>query len=246
MRNFLKGFFIGFGIMIFFVLGIVVTKAYELLVINNKSTIEREVEVTKTIKYDNYLANPNFNSSKELSIKEYLSNEEKNEIINTFSKILELANNSDICKGGSYTLQQNIAYKDGIQFPSGFLFKSGFECNFSKEKIKNYEELLNNFNEVLKDNKYITLDIPAVNEVISDTNFTNIKESLHDEIYEKSEELKEHYSKISNKICKVINITYENNSYPYARYKNDIIYNIPTVEKDMIAKLKANIKIECE
>lgn len=245
MKNFFKGFALGFGLLVFFILGLVVSKAYEFFITNDKSSIVRNIEVSKKVNYDSYISYPRFSASKILSIKEDLSDSEKADITNTFNKVLELVKNSGICMGGSYMLEQNIAYKDGLSVPSGYRFDSSFECRFNKENFNNYQTLLKNINEILSKNEFITLNIPAIKSIVSDSALDVIQDELHDEIYEKSNELAKHYSKISNKICAISNISYDINAYPKRLMNADIAYSVP-VENDTLERLKATITLECK
>ena len=245
MKNFLKGFGLGFGLLVFFILGLMISKAYNLLITNDKSQIVRNIEVSKKANYDSYISYPRFSASKFLSTKEDLSDSEKANITNTFNKVLELVRNSNICVGGSYMLEQNIAYKDGLSVPSGYRFNSGFECRFNKDELSSYQNLLKNINEILANNDYIALNIPAIKSIVSDSALDKIQDELYDEIYKKADELAKHYSNISKKTCVISNITYDINAYPKRLMNADIAYSVP-VENDTLERLKATITLECK
>lgn len=244
MKNFLKGFGLGFCLLIFFILGLISTKAYELLVSSDKSKIVRKIEASKNIAYDTYVSFPRFSASKLLSTKENLSEEEKAKITKIFEDVLNRVKVSNICTGGSYMLQPNIAYKDGLSVPSGFRFDAGFECNFKKDEISKYQELLKDINKILENNEFISLNIPAIKSSISDEMLNKVREELHDDLYKKSSELAQHYSQITNKLCVISDINYENDPYSQRVYKADIAYNVP-IENDANEKLYANTTFEC-
>lgn len=245
MRSFLKGFGLGFGLLLFFILGLVSTKAYNLFINKDKNTITRNIEVSKNVSYDTYISYPRFSASKLLSTKEDLSDSEKAKITKLFEEVLNKVKESDICTGGSYMLQPNIAYKDGLSVPSGYRFDSNFECRFNKDNFQNYQDLLKSINQVLENNEFIILNIPAIKSIISDSVTNQVQEELHDEIYKKSSELAAHYSKITSKTCEITNITYDLNQYPARLMNADIAYNVP-IEKDTDQRLKATTTFECK
>lgn len=245
MKSFLKGFSLGFGLLIFFILGLVVTKAYDFFITKDKSEIIRNIEVGKKVNYDSYISYPRFSASKVLSTKEDLSDSEKATITKVFDQILKEVKESNICVGGSYMLEQNIAYKDGLSVPSGYRFDSNFECRFNKDNFDAYQNLLKKLNDILATNEFIVLNIPAIKSIVSDSALEKIQNDLHDEIYTKSSELAKHYSNITKKICVVSNITYDLNPYPKRFMNADIAYSVP-VENDTLERLKATVTFDCK
>lgn len=209
MINFFKGFGLGLCIFIFFIFGLLVNKI-QLFFDENKDAMEihRKISIEKDVDYDNFVAYPRFSASKFLSTKESLSDDDKMQITQLFDKVLKRVESSQICSGGSYFLQQNIAYDKGINFPYGYDFSSAFECEFNKNDIDSYQTLLKDINEILKDNDYIVLNVPAIRPIFSDKLIKQTQEKLYSNGYDAAVELAKHYSLKTNKVCNISSISY--------------------------------------
>ncbi|MBZ7979532.1 hypothetical protein AVBRAN12642_02670 [Campylobacter sp. RM12642] len=245
MKNFLKGFSLCFSLFIFFILGLISTKIYEYLINKDEIVIEQTIEVEKRLNYDSYISNPKFTMTKQLSIKENLNENEKNEIEELFSKVLERVKESNLCEGGSYILQPNIAYQDGMNIPNGYKFDSALRCEFKKEEYQNYKNLLKDIDNILANNEYITINSPALNLSVSKEEISIIKQELYDEIFKKAIGIKDKYSNLTNKICEIKSIKhYEiaQNQILGADYK----YDDTPIEKDSNFKLNATLELTCK
>lgn len=245
MKQFFKGFFVGFGFLAFFIFGLFITKAFDIFVAKNKITITQDIEVSKSIKYDEFISYPRFSASSFLSTKTQLLEEDKAKINTSFENILEEVKKFEMCSGGSYALEPNYSYKDGITNLSGYRFNASFECKFKLEKSSNYKTMLDKINEILKDNEYIVLNTPSIRPIISDTTLQNIQSELYDSLLNKANTILQDYTNKLQKECFIKFINYDINNYYYKAASIDTAYNMPIIsEKDQ--KLKANVGYECQ
>lgn len=245
MKQFLKGFFVGIGFLLFFIFGLFITKAFDIFVIKNTIDITRDVEVSKSIRYDEFVSYPRFSASSFLSTKTQLFDEDKAKISSSFESVLEEVKKFEMCSGGSYTLEPNYSYKDGVTNLSGYRFNASFECKFKLDKGAEYKDMLGKINEILKENEYIVLNTPSIRPVISDATLQNIQNELYDSLLDKANAISSDYSNKLQKECFVKFINYDANNYYYKAASMDTSYNTPIVnEKDQ--KLKASVGYKCQ
>ncbi|EHF7931892.1 hypothetical protein J3016_001414, partial [Campylobacter coli] len=120
MLAFFKGLGIGFLCLVLFVAGVIFNVEF---LNKNKTTqtlnFSRSIETSMEAKPDIFHANINFWANENLSTQTFLSNEDKIQISNTFNQILERSKKENFCSGGSFSLEPNFSYKDGVQTPKG-------------------------------------------------------------------------------------------------------------------------------
>ncbi len=245
MKQFLKGFFVGIGFLLFFIFGLFVTKAFDIFVVQNKISIIRDVEASEVISYDEFVSYPRFSASKFLSTNQDLSEEDRKNIESIFSSVLAEVKKSNICSGGSYSLEPNYAYKDGLAVPSGYRFNAGFDCRFKAAQSDEYKNLLSSLKEITKDDKYISLSIPSIRPVLSDDMLAKTQDKLYNKVLDNADKLSLEYSSKLSKDCKITNVLFDVNGYLNKAMYAETSYDMPIV-KQKDHKLKANITFECK
>lgn len=246
MRQFLKGFFVGIGFLLFFIFGLVTTKAFEVLTAKNTTTLTKHIEVSKAINYDEFVSYPRFSAGKNLATKIELSEEEQQKVYNDFGLVLEEVKKSDMCSGGGFALEQNYSHKDGVLAPNGYRFSANFECKFKESNSDEYKNLINTIDKIAKNNSYIVLNVPTIHPRISDELLSNVQNELYDMLFAKANELSKEYSSKLEKECKIKDINSANNIYisNKAMYE-DTAYATPII-KPTNQKLVSTITYECK
>lgn len=244
MANFLKGFLLGFGLLVFFILGLVSTKIYEKFINKDELSIVKVVDISNDISYDSYVSYPIFSSSKKLKTKENLSENERENIIKAFGEILKIAKESKICEGGSYTIKPSIDYTNNQNY--GYDFNSKLNCEFSKDKFQDYKTMLDNIYKALENNEFIVVNTPAINLSVSKKLSNEMKEKQYKDLYLKIQNMAKDYSNTTSKTCIIKSIQYySNNHYPMLAKSFDAINDAPIGEKTT-QNLSANVEFICK
>ncbi|WP_144690767.1 hypothetical protein [Campylobacter jejuni] len=245
MLAFFKGLGIGFLCLLLFVAGVVFNVEFLGKKDSNHDLyFSRNIEVSNTLKPDILYANINFWANENLSSKITLDNSEKAEITNTFNQILERSKKENFCSGGSFSLEPNFSYKDGIQTPKGQRFDANLECEFKENQLADFNKLLNDINSIIAKNNFISVSTPAIQTKFSKDTLNNNKENLYKELLKTSYEYEKTYSLDLNKTCILKNLQVNTNTNIAPRMLNAKSDNIelssPIIsEKEQILSAKA-------
>ncbi|ELQ6736347.1 SIMPL domain-containing protein [Campylobacter coli] len=219
MLAFFKGLGIGFLCLVLFVAGVIFNVEF---LNKNKTTqtlnFSRSIETSMEAKPDIFHANINFWANENLSTQTFLSNEDKIQISNTFNQILERSKKENFCSSGSFSLEPNFSYKDGVQTPKGQRLHANLECEFTADKLENFNKLLNDLNSIIAKSEFIGISTPALEPKFSKQTLKDNKEKLYSELLKKAYSYEKIYSLDLNKTCILKNLNIESipNFYPRA------------------------------
>lgn len=248
MLAFFKGLGIGFLCLLLFVAGVVFNVEF----LNKKELkhdlyFSRDIEVSNTLKPDILYANINFWANENLSSKITLDNEEKVQIANTFNQILERSKKENFCSGGSFSLEPNFSYKDGVQTPKGQRLNANLECEFKENELAAFNGLLNDINAIIAKNNFISVSTPALQARFSKNILNDNKEKLYNKLLQRSYQYEKTYSSDFNRTCILKNL--ETSSMPSTprmlsvkatKVDNDIELSSPLInEKEQSLNAKA-------
>ncbi|MBZ7994303.1 hypothetical protein AVCANL279_01465 [Campylobacter canadensis] len=247
MKNFLKGLSLGILLLVFFLFGLVSTKAIEYFTKDNSSSIESEIEVLKEIEFDLFSAKIKISESAFLSKDKDYNDKEKIEDI--FSNISALLKESKICYGGSYELNPNYSYKDGLRSKEGYKINSIISCTFAKNDLEKYRNLLNNLDELANKDNLIVINSPLLEPNLSAAKIKESEEILNQMLKEKLDEKLVFYSEFSKKTCKFAKISIFSdlniNNTPVMLLKASADVNAQPALKSMSKKMQAQFVLKC-
>ncbi|TBR78174.1 hypothetical protein DU472_07035 [Campylobacter novaezeelandiae] len=217
MLTFFKGLGVGFLCLLLFVLGVIFNVEFlnkkkdtnSSLNSNRYLSFSRNIEESSKIKPDVFSAHINFWANELLSTKISLTQEEKSQISNTFNQILQRAKQDKFCTGGSYSLEPNFSYKDGVQIPKGQRLNAYLNCNIKPEELNAFNAFINDLNAIVAKSEFISVSIPSLEARFSDELLKESKEKLYDKLLTKSLEYEKKYSSDLNRTCTLrsLNIT---------------------------------------
>lgn len=247
MKNFLKGLFLGILLLIFFLFGLVSTKAIEYFTKDNSSIIESEVEVLKEIDFDLFSAKIKISESAFLSNNKDYNDKEKIEDI--FSNIAKVLKESNICQGGSYELNPSYSYEAGLRSKQGYRINSIISCNFAKNDLEKYKILLNNLDELANKDNLIVINSPLLEPNLSTSKIKESEEMLNQMLKQKLEEKLVFYSEFSKKTCKFIKINIFSdlniNNTPIMLLSTNANMKTQPALKSIIKKMQAQFALKC-
>ncbi|AJC87127.1 SIMPL domain-containing protein [Campylobacter insulaenigrae] len=248
MKSFFKGLGVGLLCLLVFVLGVVFNTEFLGLKNQNSNSLQftRDIEVFDEIIPNTYKADLNFNASNELSQKTIIDEEEKASIAKTFKELSTRIAKENLCKGGSYTLEPSYSYNQGHKTLNGHNFYSNFSCAFTKEKNKDFDNLIKDINNISAKNSLIVFSTKALQAMIDEEILEENKEKLYDLALKKAYEKNEYYSKNLNKICSIKSIDFDTN--PSKLMRANMVYDsvaLPIVKNEK-QKLLAKVIFECK
>lgn len=91
----------------------------------------------------------------------------------------------NFCSGGSFSLEPNFSYKDGVQTPKGQRLHANLECEFTADKLENFNKLLNDLNSIIAKSEFIGISTPALEPKFSKQTLKDNKEKLYSELLKK-------------------------------------------------------------
>lgn len=178
------------------------------IIFANELIISKKFISSKDVEPNFLFSNINITSSSILrNIGELLDND-REKITNTLNTIINEAKNSNICKGGSFSITPIINYDKDNRKTIGQNVNFSLDCKFKKDNINTYNTLLSTINNIVAQNKLLALPQPSINYRLTDDEIENIKESLFDKFLSTISQIENKYSKILNKKCNANNINY--------------------------------------
>ncbi len=211
--------------------------------------ISRQIEVSTNVLPNTFYSRPTFSASDFLGHKTELNDEDKAIISDIFAKILKRVSQEDFCTGGSYDVYPIYNYSGDNNDITGHRLNSYLECKITQEQIETYNTLLRDIDSILKDYKYISLNIPALNMSLSTQEIRNHKEKLYNEIFLKAEELALEYSQRFKKDCEIYSLFFGDQEHIAPRQaeilKSTSTAHAPIVKEKEIA-LSASVIFACK
>ncbi|TKX31523.1 hypothetical protein [Campylobacter estrildidarum] len=250
MLAFVKGLGIGFLCLLLFIAGVIFNVEFlEKKNSNQALFFSRNIEVNTDLKPDEFYTNINFWANENLDTKITLSDEEKNQITNTFSQITQRAKKDNFCSGGSFSIEPNFSYKDGAQTIKGQKLNANLECIIKENELDNFNHFLNDLNSIVKKSSFVGVSIPTLEPKFSKQLLEENKEKLYDKLLQKAYSYEGIYSKDLNKSCtlKTLKTNLDPNITPriFAAKSNDMQLALPIV-KDTKQSLNATALFVCK
>lgn len=141
-----------------------------------------------------------------------LKNNDREKIINTLNHIINEAENTNICKGGSFSITPIINYDKDNRKTIGQNVNFNLNCKFTKGgDLDTYNNLLSMINNAIAQNKLLYLPQPSISYRLTDDEIESTKEELFDEFLSTISQIESKYSKILDKKCYTKNINYGEN-----------------------------------
>lgn len=180
--------------------------------LNSRGTsILAHVEASQKVTPDKFVAFPKFSFKKDLKD---LDKDAKNKIDEDFSQIVGLLQKSQICTGGSYSVEPVDTYENGLKSTSWQLYGS-LDCEFETGKSGEYFDLINKINSILDKNKLINISVAALNSKVGEHVTAQIRAQLEQKIIEKAGAYAQNISQKLGKTCKLANISLVDASWRY-------------------------------
>lgn len=152
-------------------------------------------------------ANIHIQSSAKLRNIGELTDKNRGAITTTLNAIIQEVKESEICTGGSYSINPIISYRDEKRITIGQNVDFALQCKFVGDDLARYNALLKKINDAVKKNPLLSLPQPALESQITQVEINAKKEALFEEFLTKSGEITAHYSKILGKTCAVKQIS---------------------------------------
>ncbi|RDU57812.1 hypothetical protein [Helicobacter sp. MIT 99-5507] len=173
------------------------------LIITKKFTASKEIEPKFLF------VNIEVDSSSTLRNIGELKNSDREKITNTLNSVINEAQSSKICKGGSFSITPIISYEKDTRKTIGQNVDFNLNCKFLKDDLNTYNNLLSNINNIISQNKLLSLPQPSINYRITEDEIEQTKDDLFDEFIEKIVKIENKYSNILNRQCRSSNISYD-------------------------------------
>lgn len=217
--------------------------------------INQLIELKKSIKPSTFQVQIEIVGSNKLNDMESLDSKAKEKILQDFNAVVGvLKEHSNICSGGIYSLGLKNFYYNNTKKRT-YDAQNTIECRFTQNDNNAYNDLLTKISKIIESNEYLTLNIPPINPIITDTQYQQSTQELKYELVKKSEDIKKEYEKLLQTKCNIRNINFEN-VYPiYREAKMALAMDAAGVQNSSVelplAKAqdissRANISIECD
>lgn len=166
------------------------------------------LSASKNVQPDEYSASPRFSASLELSQKLSLSPEEKSMISTAFRKIAEKIEESGLCHGGTHTLEPVFSYKNGAKSVNGQNFNASFSCRFSRDKLGQYNDLLQEVELINTNLGFFMIILPEAHPTLSASQKQHITYELRNDILKQAKDLEQDYTQSIGKPCEITKIDF--------------------------------------
>ncbi|MGI0440361.1 hypothetical protein ACRE1S_07565 [Helicobacter himalayensis] len=208
--------------------------------------VEAYIEAQVSIMPDSYVALPKIRESENLAKKINLSNEEKAVIDVAFQKVSEKFAQSELCKGGSYTLEPNYSYKDGAKTLVGQRLSADFSCSFKKEEFEKYATMIKEVDSISDNLGYFTLIIPSVNTTLSKEQVEKVRGELEEVLFAKIRESESNFSQHLGKTCKSVKLSLNENQLLRSHVALASNLSAEPIESAQQKQLGTQISLICE
>lgn len=246
MLTFLKGLGVGILCLLLFVAGVIFNEDF--LNKNVKESglkLSRDIEANAKLKPNRFVANINFWANQNLSTKLNLNQEEKEAIADTFKQIAEHSKKEGFCSGGSFSLNPNFSYQEGVQIPKGTRLDASLKCEFDAENLNVFNTLLTDINAIVDKSEFVAVSTPSLEAVFSNELLKTTKEKLYDELLKEAYVYGENYSKNLNKTCILKNLEFLPQSNSFMPVLRDTsTFSLPLIQEQQIS-VKAKAEFIC-
>ena len=152
------------------------------------------------------------NSSAKLRNIGELTQKDRASITTALNSIIQDAKNSAICKGGSYSINPIISYKDDKRNTIGQNVEFSLDCKFGEANLGAYNALLKKINAKVAKNPLLSLPQPEIESRITQVEINAKKEALFAEFLRDMGQITDNYAKILGKTCEVQKISTQDSS----------------------------------
>lgn len=216
--------------------------------IKESVAVETYVEVQVNVMPDSYIAFPKIKESENLAEKMNLSSEEKAVIDVAFQKVSEKFEQSELCKGGSYTLEPSYSYKDGAKTFIGQRLSADFSCTFKKEEFEKYATMIKEADSISNNLGYFTLITPSVNTILSKEQAQKVRGELEEALFVKIKESESNFSQHLGKTCKSMRLSFNEDQLLYSHDSMALASNLSAepIKSTQQKQLGAQVSFICE
>ncbi|RDU53443.1 hypothetical protein CQA49_06040 [Helicobacter sp. MIT 00-7814] len=216
--------------------------------IKEPMAVEAYVEAQVNVMPDSYVAFPKIKESENLAKKMNLSNEEKAVIDVAFQKVSEKFAQSELCKGGSYTLEPSYSYKDGVKTLSGQRLSADFSCTFKKEEFEKYATMMQEADSISNNLGYFTLIIPTINTALSKEQAQKVRGELEEALFAKIKESEGNFSQHLGKTCRSVKLSFNETQLLRSHASMALASNLSAepIESTQQKQLGAQVSFVCE
>ena len=171
-------------------------------IVITKSFIQRGIVKPQTL-----FATIRIDSSAKLRNIGELTQKDRASITTTLNAIIQEAKKSEICKGGSYSINPIISYKDDKRNTIGQNVEFALNCKFSEAQLGEYNALLKQINAKISNNTLLALPQPQIESRITQIEISAKKEALFAEFLGDMGKIVDNYAKLLGKTCDVRKIS---------------------------------------
>ena len=176
-------------------------------VIITKSFIQSGVAVPEML-----FATIRIDSSAKLRNIGELTQKDRASITTALNTIIQDAKKSAICKGGSYSINPIISYKDDKRNTIGQNVEFSLDCKFKEADLGAYNALLKTINAKISKNPLLSLPQPEIESRITQIEINAKKEALFAEFLRNMGQIVDNYAKLLGKTCEVQKISSQDSS----------------------------------
>lgn len=223
-----------------------------------------EIVITKSfvqqgvVKPETLFATIRIDSSAKLRNIGELAQKDRASITSALNAIIQEAKGTEICKGGSYSINPIISYKDDKRNTIGQNVEFALNCKFSEAQLDTYNALLKKINAKVSKNALLALPQPEVQSRITQIEINAKKEALFAEFLGDMGKITDNYTKLLNKICEVRKISsQDSHSIQVPRYamtraalnesaEMDATHTKAPIAEETEVEIQVNLELSCK
>lgn len=193
----------------------------------NEMLIKQNVSIDAKISPTTYFSNIQVIGNDKLRKEKNLSLKDKNSLIKTFNSLNDFIKNSEICKGGNFSITPFYEYKDNKKEQTGFESNYHLDCEFKEEATEDFNTILDFIQKETQENPYLIFPIPKITKNIKEEDLKALDDTLNQKLIQKANAMALEYSKILNKKCLIKEITLGEDT----QIENPILYRTQALAK---------------
>lgn len=221
-------------------------------IIITKSFVQRGAVKPQTL-----FATIRIDSSAKLRNIGELTQKDRGSITTALNAIIQEAKKSEICKGGSYSINPIISYKDDKRNTIGQNVEFALDCKFSEAQLGEYNALLKKINAKVSKNALLALPQPEVQSHITQIEISAKKEALFAEFLGDMGKITDNYAKLLGKTCEVRKISsQDSHSIQVPRYamakaalnataEMDATHTKAPISEEVEVEIQINLELAC-
>ncbi len=187
-----------------------------------------------------------------------LTQKDRGSITSALNAIIQDAKEAKICKGGSYSINPIISYKDDKRNTIGQNVDFALDCKFSEANLSEYNALLKKINAQVSKNALLALPQPEVQSRITQIEINAKKEALFVEFLGGVGKIVDSYAKLLSKTCEVRKISsQDSHSIQIPRYamakqalnataEADTTHTKAPISEEVEVEIQVNLELACK